>query len=98
MVLKDCYYIPAFKQNLISDSCLIRQGYYVYFDNDVSVFKNKSLICTSFHIVNLFYLQLNVLSLHNIENDNVQAELSHKKTKVSTNDEAYLCHFATWLY
>ena len=92
LILKDCYYIPIFKRNLISISCLIRQGYFVYFDSDVSVFKNRSPICIGFHTSNLFYLQPNILSLHNIENDDTQAKPSHKKAKVSTNDEKYLWH------
>ena len=74
---------------MISNSRLIRQGYFVYFDNDVSVFKNKGLIFTGYHTSNLFYLQPNILSLHNVENDNAQAKLSHKKAKVSTNNETY---------
>ena len=90
LVLKDCYYIPVFKQNFISISSLIRQGYSIYFDNDVSIFKNKSLICIGFHIDNLFYLQPNILSLHNNENDDAHAEPSHKKAKVSTSDETYI--------
>ena len=30
LVLKDCYYIPLFKRNLISISCLIRQGFFFF--------------------------------------------------------------------
>ena len=61
LVLKDCYYIPVFKRNLISVSRLIRQGYSIYFDNDIFVFKNKGLICTSYYTSNLFYFQSNIL-------------------------------------
>ena len=92
LVLKDCYYIPIFKRNLIYVSHLIRQEYSVYFDNEVSVFKNKGLICTDYHTSNFFYLQPNIFSLHNIENNDAQIEPSHKKMKVSTNNEIYLWH------
>ena len=50
-------------------------------------FKNIGLIYTGYHTSNLFYLQPNILSLHKVEKDNAQAEPSHKKAKVSTNNE-----------
>ena len=98
LVLKDCYYIPVFKGNLISVSSLIRQWYFVYFDNDISLVKNKGLICTGYHTNNLFYLQPNILSLHNVENDDAQAEPSHKKAKVNTNNKNISMKFVTWSY
>ena len=51
-----------------------------------------AIICTGYHISNLFYLQPNTLSRHNIKNDDAQAKPSHKKAKVSTNNETYLWH------
>ena len=92
LVLKDCYYTQVFKRNLISISRLIRQRYSIYFDSNIFVFKNKGLICTGYHTSILFYLQPNILSLHNIENDDAQVESSHKKAKVNINNETYLCH------
>ena len=80
---------------MIYVSRLIRQGYSIYFNNDDSVVKNKCRICISYHTSNLFYLQPNILLLHNIENDGAQTKPSHKKAKVSTNNETYLWHL--WL-
>ena len=72
--IKNCYYIPVFKRNLISVSCLMRQGYSVHFDNKVSIRKNKSLICTGTHRNNLFFIQPKSISLHNLENDSEHVE------------------------
>ena len=76
--IKNCYYIPVFKRNLISVSCLMRQGYSVVFDNKVSIRKNKSLICTGTHKNNLFFIQPKSISLHNLENDSEHVELKHQ--------------------
>ena len=53
------------------------------------------LYWTDYYTDNLFYLQPNIRLLHNVENDDVQAEPSHKKEKMSTNNETYLWHL--WL-
>ena len=90
--IKNCYYIPVFNRNLISVSCLMRQGYSVLFDNKVSIRKNKSLIYTGTHRNNLFFIQPKSISLHNLESDSEHVEPKHKKVKVSTNDETYLWH------
>ena len=53
----------------------------------------KVLFTLVFIFHNLFYLQPNILLLHNIENDDAQAKPSYKKVKLSSNDEIYLWHF-----
>ena len=41
LVLKDCYYVPSIRRNLISVSCLVHFGYYVHFNDSVVIKYNK---------------------------------------------------------
>ncbi|GFQ00030.1 retrovirus-related pol polyprotein from transposon tnt 1-94 [Phtheirospermum japonicum] len=46
LVLRDCPYVPGFRQNLISVSKLFMDGYSVSFDDKVVVFSGKRFICS----------------------------------------------------
>ena len=85
ILLKDCFYVPSFKRNLISVSCLINDGFSVVFNKSISIRKNNSLICNGWMENNLYFVQPKMYSLLNTEVEN-------KKIKTSHNSEAYLWH------
>lgn len=45
IVLKDVFYIPHFKRNLIFIACVFNGGYSVTFNKVIVIHKNHSLIC-----------------------------------------------------
>ena len=67
IVLKDCFYIPNFKRNLIFVACLINDGYSVSFNKSITIFKNKSLMCNGWLQNNLYFIQPKSYSLLNTE-------------------------------
>ena len=44
LVLRDCFYVPKLKRNLISIACLFKDLYLVSFNNKVVIRKNKYFI------------------------------------------------------
>ena len=90
--LEDCLYVPEMKRNLISVSCLYKQGYTVLFNSLVSIQKNKTFICSGTLIDDLYYLSPKTNYLHDTEV--VHNEHSHKskKQKISSTNETYLWH------
>ena len=46
LILRDCFYVPKFKRNLIYVSSLFKDSYVVSFNEKVVIRKNKSFICS----------------------------------------------------
>ena len=85
IVLKDCFYVPSFKRNLISVACLINDGYTVSFNKSVAIQKNKSFIVRGTLVNNLYVIKPKMRSLLN-------TEVVRKNAKASHSNEAYLWH------
>ena len=77
--LIDVYYVPQFKMNLISISCLNKFGYSVTFNKDFIISKNNKFVCKGTLENGLFYL-------HRIISHLLDTELTqpnHKRVKLS---------------
>ena len=58
--LFETFYVPSFRQNLVSVSRLDNSSYRCSFGNNkVSLFQNSNIICSDFLIDNLYKLDLN---------------------------------------
>ena len=86
ILLKDCFYVPNFKRNLISVACLINDCYSVSFNKSVVIRKNKSFICSGWMQQNLYFIKPNTYSLLDTELNN------SKRLKSSEVDKSYLWH------
>ncbi|MBE2321140.1 DDE-type integrase/transposase/recombinase, partial [Solirubrobacter sp. CPCC 204708] len=91
LILKDCLYVPSIRRNLISVSCLVKDGYSIYFDNLVTIKFNKSFICSGSLVDDLYIinpvsptLQLNELNATN--------SLPYKRKEPSQMNQTYLWH------
>ena len=90
LCLSDCLFVPDFKRNLVSVSCLVEHGLTVQFNSSVSIKSNNTFICSGLLINGLYFLTPMSYSINAIENtDDEQFPLS-KKRKVS--NETYMWH------
>ena len=83
--LIDIYYVPQFKRNLISVSCLNKFGYSVTFNKDFIISKNNKFVCKGTLKNGIFYLHRNISHLLDTE----LSQPNHKRVKLS-KDETYL--------
>ena len=93
IILKDCFYVPNFKRNLISVACLFKDSYYVSFNKNVVICKNKSHICSGWMENNLYFIKPKMYSLLNTEVDN-----NSKRLKTSQSDKDLSLAFALGSY
>ena len=90
LCLSYCLFVPDFKRNLVSVSCLVEHGLTVQFNSSVSIKSNNAFICFGLLINGLYFLTPMSYSINAIENtDDEQFPLS-KKRKVS--NETYMWH------
>ena len=67
MELDNCYYVPALSRNIISASCLMRQGYeFSIKDNGCSIYLNEMFYGFAPVKNGLFILDLEGESVYNI--------------------------------
>ena len=67
--LNNCYYVPSLSRNIISSSCLLRDGYrFVIEDNGCSMFKNEMFHAYMPVMNGLFILNLDSGPVYNINN------------------------------
>jgi transposase InsO family protein len=85
--LIDVYYVPQFKRNLISVSCLNKFGYSVTFNKVFIISKNDKIICQGTLENGLYFLHRNIS--HSLDTE--ITEPNHKRVKLS-KDETYLWH------
>ncbi|KAK0571587.1 hypothetical protein LWI29_018521 [Acer saccharum] len=85
--LIDVYYVPQFKRNFISVSCLNKFGYSVTFNKSFIISKNDKIICKGTLENDLFFLHRNIS--HSLDTE--LTEPNHKRVKLS-KDETYLWH------
>ena len=87
ILLKDCFYVPSFRRNLISIASLIKDSYSIFFNKTVVIKKNKSFICSGWMQNNLYFIKPKMYTLLDTEIiDN------SKRLKTSEVDKAYLWH------
>ena len=76
--LINIYYVPQFKRNLISVSCLNKFGYSVTFNKVFIISKNDKLVCKGILENGLFYLHINTSHLL----DTKLTQPNHKRVKL----------------
>ena len=80
LCLSDYLFVPDFKRNLASVSCLVEHGLTVQFNSSVSIKSNNAFICSRLLINGLYFLTPMSYSINAIENtDDEQVPLSKKK-------------------
>ena len=87
LVLRDCFYVPRLKRNLISVACLFKDSYSVSFSNKVVIRKNKSFICSGWMQNNLYFIKPKMDTLLNTE-----ITENSKRLKTSHSNKTYLWH------
>ena len=88
LFLSDCLFVPDFKRNLVSVSCLIEQGFTVQFNSSIYIRSSTSVICSGDLLNGLYYLSLLSYDVNNIEI--VDDKYSHIAKKKKTFNETYL--------
>ena len=90
LCLSDCLFVPDFKRNLVSISCLVEHGLTVQFNSSVSIKSNNAFICSGLLINGLYFLTPMSYSINSIENTYDEQFPLSKKRKVS--NETYVWH------
>ena len=91
LILKDCFYVPNVRRNLISATYLGKHGYCVILKDNVVIKKDKIFICSGNIVDGLYIITPNKHELYNSELDNNSLVKSLKRKFPSTSD-AYLWH------
>ena len=89
LCLEDCLFVPNFKRNLVSISCLVEHGLTLQFNSSISI-STSFFICSSDLMNNLYFLSpfsydINVIEI--VENEN-----NHLAKKRKVSNETYLWH------
>ena len=79
LYLIDIYYVPQFKRNLISVSCLNKFEYSVTFNKKFIISKDDKFVCKGTLENGLFYLHRNISHLLDTE----LTQHNHKRVKLS---------------
>ena len=79
LYLIDIYYVPQFKRNLISVSCLNKFEYSVTFNKTFIISKDDKFVCKGTLENGLFYLHRNISHLLDTE----LTQPNHKRVKLS---------------
>ena len=82
LCLEDCLFVPDFKRNLVSVSCLVEHGLTLQFNSSVSIRSKSFFICSGDLMNNLYFLSSLSYDINVIEI--VENEHNHlaKKRKV----------------
>ena len=91
LILKDYFYVPNIRRNLISATYLGKHGYYVILKDNVVIKKDKVFICFGNIVDDLYILIPDKHELYNSELDHNSHVKSSKRKFPSTND-SYLWH------
>ena len=70
LILKDCFYVPNVRRNLISATYFGKHGYYVILKDNVVIKKDKVFIYSGNIVDGLYILTLDKHELYNSELDN----------------------------
>ena len=87
LLLKDVFFVPNFKQNLISVACLLKDSYSASFGQIAVIRKNNIFVCSGEMISNLYFIKPISHMLNNTELNN-----SNKRESSSNSNESYLWH------
>ena len=88
LYLEDCLFVPDFKRNLVSVSCLIEHGLTVQFNSSVSIRSTSSFICSGDLMNDLYFLSPLSYDINEIEIVDDKHNHLAKKRKVS--NETYI--------
>ncbi|MFC0539832.1 GAG-pre-integrase domain-containing protein, partial [Pelagicoccus mobilis] len=80
--LEDVLYVPSFRRNLVSVSCLQNKGYSVSFKGNVVIKRKSTFICDGRMLNGLYILNA---SLRDNSGTEVNNTSSHKRKEPSTN-------------
>ena len=87
LCLEDCLFVPDFKRNLVSVSCLVEHGLTLQFNSSVSISKSF-FICSDDLMNNLYFLSPLSYDINAIEI--VENEHNHLAKKRKVSNETYL--------
>jgi hypothetical protein len=79
MELNNCYYVPAINRNLISISCLVKDGYELCIVNDNLTIGKSSHFYGSARLVNGIYVL-------NLDNDSISSMYNINTKRIKSND------------
>lgn len=72
LVLKDTFYVPSFRRNLISVSCLDRLGFqFIFYDGKINLMLNSQVVGNGILLDGLYKLSLDC--------DNISSFLDNEK-------------------
>ena len=90
LCLEDCLFVPDFKRNLVSVSCLVEHGLTLQFNSPVSIRSKSFFICFGDLMNNIYFLSPLSYDINAIEI--VQNEHNHLAKKRKVSNETYLWH------
>ena len=90
LCLEDCLFVPDFKRNLVSVSCLVEHGLTLQFNSSVSIRIKSLFICSSDLMNNRYFLSPLSYDINAIEI--VENEHNHLAKKRKISNETYLWH------
>ena len=90
LCLEDCLFVPDFKRNLVSVSCLVEHGLTLQFNSSVSIRSKSFFICSGDLMNNLYFLSPLSFDINSIEI--IENEHNHLAKKRKVSNETYLWH------
>ena len=78
LALNDRLFIPTIGRNLISVLGLFKQGYFILFNNEISIKLNGSFICLGKLVDDLYLITPKIYEIHDIELNNKSHNLPLK--------------------
>lgn len=91
LTLRDCLYAPSLRRNLISVSMLVKDGYSVYFNDNIVIRKNKHFICSGALVDNLYVINPISPTMQLMEMNNMSSNINKRK-EPSCMNQTYLWH------
>ena len=91
LILRDCLYVPSIRRNLVSVSNLIKDGYFVYFNDSVVIKLNKRFICSGSLVDDLYIINPIIPTMQQNESNNTN-RLPYKRKEPSKLNQTYLWH------
>ena len=82
LILRDCLYVPSIRRNLVSVSNLIKDGYFVYFNDSVVIKLNKRFICSGSLVDDLYIINPIIPTMQQNESNNTN-RLPYKRKEPS---------------
>ena len=94
LCLSDCLFVPNFKRNLVSFSCLVEHGLTVQFNSPVSIKSNNAFIYSGLLINGIYFLTHMSYSINAIENTDDEQFLYLRKGRFQMKP---ICGIYDWV-